>query len=162
VTGANKGIGYEIARLLGAAGLHVVITSRDEGRGKDALKKLQESEPSAKFDWCQADITDAHSIERCAKELKDKYGKVNVLINNAGIAVQGVDLWRGRAADHDRLQPEGHARVHGRRAAAHVVRRPHRRHVQHVRLHPSTSVTSRMAVLRAMPMWLARAFERMR
>lgn len=89
VTGANKGIGYEIAKQLGRHGLSVVVTSRDEGRGEKAVKELQEAEPSAKFTYCQADITDQASIQKCAQTLKEDFGKVHVLVNNAGMAYKG-------------------------------------------------------------------------
>ena len=69
---------------MGKEGAHVVVTSRDEGRGKEALKRLQEAEPSAKFEYCQADITDSKSIQDCAKWLKEKHGHVTWLMNNAG------------------------------------------------------------------------------
>lgn len=89
VTGANKGIGFEIARQLGAQGLQVVVTSRDEGRGADAMKALQEKEANGRFQYCQADITDSSSIQKCAQFLEDKYGKITILVNNAGIAYKG-------------------------------------------------------------------------
>lgn len=89
VTGANKGIGFEIARQLGAQGLQVVVTSRDEGRGAEAMKQLQAKESAGRFEYCQADITDSASIQKCAQFLKDKYGKVAILVNNAGIAYKG-------------------------------------------------------------------------
>lgn len=89
VTGANKGIGYEIAKQLGRQGLHVVVTSRDEGRGQVALKELQQAEPSAIFTYHQADITERASVQECAKKLKERFGIVHVLVNNAGIAYKG-------------------------------------------------------------------------
>lgn len=89
VTGANKGIGFEIARALGKQGLHVVVTSRDEGRGRAAIDKLSELEPSSSFTYCQADITDGASVRACADTVKEKLGKVDVLVNNAGIAFKG-------------------------------------------------------------------------
>jgi carbonyl reductase 1 len=89
VTGANKGIGYEIAKQLGRHGLHVVVTSRDESRGQKAMKELQQAEPSANFTYCQADITDKASALKCAQTLKEQFGKVHVLINNAGMAYKG-------------------------------------------------------------------------
>ena len=89
ITGANKGLGYEIARLMGSEGVHVVITSRDAGRGKAALQSLQENDPHAKFSWFQADVTDSSSVQQCAEQLKHEHGHIEWLINNAGIAYRG-------------------------------------------------------------------------
>ena len=103
VTGANKGIGFEIARQLGREGLHVIATSRDEGRGREAITKLEEAEPTAKFTWAQADISDKASVQKCAETLKEKFGKVTILVNNAGIAFKG-DIF---GADEAQKEEEG-------------------------------------------------------
>ena len=94
VTGANKGIGFESARLLGKEGLKVVITSRNITQGQAASAKLQSLEPSGSFTTCQLDITDAASVAACAEFLRTSFKKVDILINNAAVALefQGIQL----------------------------------------------------------------------
>lgn len=78
VTGANKGIGFEIARLLGERGITAMIGSRDEGRGKAAAGKLG-------LPFVQLDVTDPASVQAAAKWIEREYGKLDILVNNAGI-----------------------------------------------------------------------------
>jgi NAD(P)-dependent dehydrogenase (short-subunit alcohol dehydrogenase family) len=80
VTGANKGIGFHIARLLAAAGLRVYATARDADRGRSAL-----SEMSGDVRFVQLDVTDPDSIAAAAKQV----GDLDILVNNAGILVGG-------------------------------------------------------------------------
>lgn len=85
VTGANKGIGLAIVRSLCKKFKgDVYLTSRDETRGKEALSTLQTEGLNPKFH--QLDITSADSIEKLKQFIVDKYGGIDVLINNAGIA----------------------------------------------------------------------------
>jgi carbonyl reductase 1 len=81
VTGANRGIGLEIARRLAAARLDVVATSRDPKQGNEAA-----AEAGARY--ASLDVTDAASIEALAASLR---GGLDVLVNNAGISMQGFD-----------------------------------------------------------------------
>lgn len=89
VTGANKGLGYEAARILGREGLHVVVTARNPVLGEAAVVKLSELEPAGTFTFQQLDITDPPSVSACADFLRSKFGKVDILLNNAGIAYKG-------------------------------------------------------------------------
>jgi len=85
VTGSNKGIGYAIVRALCKQyDGDVILTSRDEGRGQEALKSLQGEGLNPKFH--QLDIDDAASVERLRDFLTQQYGGLDVLVNNAGIA----------------------------------------------------------------------------
>lgn len=88
VTGSNKGIGFAIVRALCKqfAG-DVYLTARDPGRGQEAVAKLQEEGLHALFH--QLDIDDLQSIRALRDFLKEKYGGLNVLVNNAGIAFKG-------------------------------------------------------------------------
>ncbi|HYN27014.1 MAG TPA: SDR family oxidoreductase [Burkholderiales bacterium] len=85
VTGANKGIGYEICRQLARKGLKVVLTSRDAEKGRQARKKLEQEG----FDVLhhQLDVTDQSSIAAIAGHIESEYGRVDVLVNNAGILI---------------------------------------------------------------------------
>ena len=83
VTGANKGIGFEIARGLGAAGATVLIGARDEGRGAAAAETLQGEGLDTRF--VRLDVTDENSISDAAKLMEADFGRLDVLVNNAGI-----------------------------------------------------------------------------
>lgn len=87
ITGANKGIGEEIARQLGAQGMTVLIGARDQGRGEEAAAELTAGGADAHA--VQLDVTDAASIEAAAHQIESEYGRLDVLVNNAGIALDG-------------------------------------------------------------------------
>jgi len=84
ITGGNKGLGLETARQLGKLGIKVVIGSRDLGRGKEAVEKLKKDGVDAEA--VRFDITKAADYKEVYKYLEEKYGKLDILINNAGIA----------------------------------------------------------------------------
>ncbi|TKW05627.1 hypothetical protein SEVIR_7G188700v4 [Setaria viridis] len=91
VTGGNKGIGLEVCRQLAAAGITVVLTARDEKRGVAAVEKLREAGLSDVI-FHQLEITDAPrspSISRLTDFLKTRFGKLDILVNNA--AIGGVE-----------------------------------------------------------------------
>lgn len=83
VTGANRGIGRQTAEDLAAMGYHVLLTARDEGRGREVAAAMQEKGLPVAFH--QLDVTDATTIRRLVKELADTYGRADVLINNAAV-----------------------------------------------------------------------------
>lgn len=83
VTGANKGIGFEIARQLGKAGLSVIVGARDGERGTKAVQRLQGEGIVARF-LC-IDLTDPVSAETAAADIRDRDGRLDILVNNAGI-----------------------------------------------------------------------------
>ena len=83
VTGANRGIGFEICRQLASKGIHVVLTSRNEPKGRMAAEQLRDQ--SLDIEFCQLDVTDDLSIKRLGGFLEHKYGAADILINNAGI-----------------------------------------------------------------------------
>jgi len=87
VTGGNRGIGFEICRQLAARGARVVLTARKRAAGEAAVKKLAGHERAVAFH--PLDVTDGNSIERLGDFLKQTYGHVDVLINNAGIIAEG-------------------------------------------------------------------------
>lgn len=90
VTGSNKGIGLAIVRALCKQFQgDVYLTARDIGRGQEAVKSLDLEGLKAKFH--QLDINDLNSIITAAAYFKDKYGGVDVLVNNAGIAFKVAD-----------------------------------------------------------------------
>ncbi|MFI5085964.1 MAG: SDR family NAD(P)-dependent oxidoreductase [Actinomycetales bacterium] len=78
ITGANKGLGYETARRLLAAGHHVYLGARSEERGRAAATALG-------ADFVQLDVTDDASVASAAEAIGDREGRLDVLVNNAGI-----------------------------------------------------------------------------
>lgn len=83
ITGSNKGIGFETARELLKRGFLVILTSRDEARGLEAVKKLENE--GLKPDYHQLEVSDTNSVEKVFSYVNEKYGRLDVLINNAGI-----------------------------------------------------------------------------
>ncbi|XP_051218406.1 (+)-neomenthol dehydrogenase [Lolium perenne] len=88
VTGGNKGIGFEVCRQLASGGVTVVLTARDETRGTAAVEKLKGLGISGVV-FHQLDITNASSIAGLADFLKTRFGKLDILVNNA--AIGGVE-----------------------------------------------------------------------
>jgi NAD(P)-dependent dehydrogenase (short-subunit alcohol dehydrogenase family) len=85
VSGANKGIGFAVVRgLCKQFDGHVYITAIDENLGKTAVESLEKEGLHPKFH--QLDVTDVKSVERLAVFLKQNYGGLDLLVNNAGIA----------------------------------------------------------------------------
>jgi NAD(P)-dependent dehydrogenase (short-subunit alcohol dehydrogenase family) len=82
ITGANKGIGFETARQLGAQGLTVLAGARDSGRGGEAERALRDGGADAHF--IQLDVTDDKSVRQAAEWIEAEYGHLDILINNAG------------------------------------------------------------------------------
>ena len=80
ITGANKGLGLETAKQLAALGYQVLIGARNEAAGKAAAASIG---PSAHF--LHLDITQPATFPAAAKFISEKYGKLDALINNAGI-----------------------------------------------------------------------------
>ncbi|KAK6162387.1 hypothetical protein DH2020_002228 [Rehmannia glutinosa] len=85
VTGANKGIGFEICRQLVSQGITVVLTARDEKRGLEAVEKLKGSGVSDSVIFHQLDVTNLASIASLAECIKSKFGKLDILTGGAKI-----------------------------------------------------------------------------
>lgn len=83
VTGANKGIGFEVARQLGTAGCIVLLGARDQALGKEAAAKLAAEGLDVR---CLAiDVTDVSTITGAAQSITSSFGRLDILVNNAGI-----------------------------------------------------------------------------
>ena len=80
ITGANKGIGYEIARQLLAKGLRVFLTARNAAAGEKAAGNLE-----GDVQFLQMDVSDDQSIENAAKTYRERSDTLDILINNAAI-----------------------------------------------------------------------------
>jgi NAD(P)-dependent dehydrogenase (short-subunit alcohol dehydrogenase family) len=83
VTGANKGVGYEIAAGLGALGWRVGIGARDTGRREAAVAKLRAAGVDAV--GVPIDVTDDESVAAAVELIEERAGRLDVLVNNAGI-----------------------------------------------------------------------------
>lgn len=84
VTGANKGIGLEIARQLAQAGMLVIIGARDPARARAAIDNL--TSQGLKVRSVALDLNDHPSIAAAAKRIEADHGRLDILVNNAGIA----------------------------------------------------------------------------
>lgn len=83
VTGANKGIGLEIARQLAQAGISVIIGARDAGRARNAVERL--SLQGLAVQSVLIDLNNHASIAAAAETIGTEHGRLDILVNNAGI-----------------------------------------------------------------------------
>ena len=95
ITGANKGLGYETARRLAGLGHHVIIGARDPERGQAAADRL-----GVRF--VPIDVTDDASVKDAAADIEAHEGRIDTLINNAGIigSHAPAEELTGEAAEH--------------------------------------------------------------
>lgn len=84
VTGANKGIGFGIAKHLGLSGWSVIIGARHQERAEKAIEELSSLGVDVKG-WVNIELADSDTIEKAAKEIGKKYPDLFLLVNNAGI-----------------------------------------------------------------------------
>ncbi|KAK4955526.1 hypothetical protein LTR10_006465 [Elasticomyces elasticus] len=91
ITGANQGLGYYAAQQMASTGYHVLVGSRDITKAKKAIEQLvgDESVKVSKenLEPILIDVNSDESIQQAAKTVQDKYGKLDILMNNAGIAL---------------------------------------------------------------------------
>jgi len=85
VTGANRGIGKEVCRQLAKEGYEVILTARDPEKGKTAARDLQQEQKDITIHFHQLDVTDPASIAALKDFVADKFGRLDLLVNNAGI-----------------------------------------------------------------------------
>src|SRR5439155_5494111 len=88
VTGANKGIGFEVARQLARKGFHVFLGARNSDAGLAAVQKLNkegETEDYGEIIVLKMDVSKPDSIRRAAEEFSKKSDRLDTLVNNAGI-----------------------------------------------------------------------------
>ena len=97
VTGAYRGIGLEVSRRLARLGFDVLLTARDPRKGEEAAAALQGR--GLKVTHVPLDVTDARSVEDAARFVDEKFGRLDVLVNNAAILYD--DWQRAESADLD-------------------------------------------------------------
>jgi NAD(P)-dependent dehydrogenase (short-subunit alcohol dehydrogenase family) len=88
VTGGNRGIGLEICRQLAGLGLHVVLTARDEAQAKEAAGQLV-AEVGGFVVGARLDVRNEESVRTTFADIARSHGSVDVLVNNAGVAMDG-------------------------------------------------------------------------
>ncbi|MFL2661916.1 MAG: SDR family oxidoreductase [Alphaproteobacteria bacterium] len=87
ITGANRGIGFETSKKLAESGIKVILGSRDLKKGEEAVKKL--SSLGIDADLVKYDAFDLDAPEEVYKYISEKYKKLDILINNAGVLLSG-------------------------------------------------------------------------
>lgn len=102
ITGANRGIGFETARQLGRLGIKVLIGARNAEKGREAETKLKNENFDAEFVLLDVDNVKTH--ESAAKYVEENYGRLDILINNAGILIDENEnyaaIGASRTPDH--------------------------------------------------------------
>jgi NAD(P)-dependent dehydrogenase (short-subunit alcohol dehydrogenase family) len=88
ITGANKGLGFEMARQLGQAGVRVLLAARDLQKGEAAAAKLREERLDVES--LRLDVTDERDRATASAFLEQKFGRLDILINNAGISAEAL------------------------------------------------------------------------
>ncbi|NLY65860.1 MAG: SDR family oxidoreductase [Alcaligenaceae bacterium] len=86
VSGACRGLGYQIAHGLANAGATVIVHARDEQRAKDTAHAFNNMGLSAS--WLSFDITDNHARKEAFEQIEEQYGRLDILINNASIRIR--------------------------------------------------------------------------
>ena len=99
ITGATRGIGKQIALELAANGFDIAINYRSMQDGMDELKKEIESN-NVKCEFVKADVANFEECEQMVKETIEKFGRIDVLVNNAGITKDGL-LMRMKKEDFE-------------------------------------------------------------
>lgn len=89
ITGANKGIGYEVARQLGQQGITVLVAARTQAVADETAAKLREEGIAA--GGVELEVTNAAHIEALAEHIASTYGRLDILVNNAGVWLENAD-----------------------------------------------------------------------
>jgi NAD(P)-dependent dehydrogenase (short-subunit alcohol dehydrogenase family) len=102
VTGANRGLGFETARRLAKQGIKVLLGARNEARGKEAEAKLKSE--GLEVEFILLDMSDQKTHERAARFIEEKFGRLDILINNAGVNLEGSADLEFRAASQTPIE----------------------------------------------------------
>jgi NAD(P)-dependent dehydrogenase (short-subunit alcohol dehydrogenase family) len=87
VTGSSSGIGYEAARVLANKGAKVIIAVRNPVKGSTAVDKMKAQNEKADVEYMNIDLSDLESVSEFVKEYKNKFNRLDILINNAGVMI---------------------------------------------------------------------------
>ncbi|MGH8311875.1 MAG: SDR family oxidoreductase [Gammaproteobacteria bacterium] len=103
VTGANRGLGLETARQLASRGFHVILTARNPQAGAEALKRLQAEKLPVELR--KLDVNSTEDALALARYIKETHGRVDVLVNNAGILPESSRHTGAKSADPLKVSP---------------------------------------------------------
>lgn len=95
ITGGSRGIGLETTKDLLRQGATVIIASRDQIQANQAMEEIQNNSQKARCSFMHLDLTDYDNIKQFVEEIKSKYGKIDILINNAGSCFTNFTLSDG-------------------------------------------------------------------
>ena len=96
VSGANRGLGFETCRQLARLGVQVVMTARDPDKGEQSAQSLQKE--GLRVDFQPLDVTAEDSIRRLADHVRERFGRVDILINNAGVFPKRREEFGGQSS----------------------------------------------------------------
>jgi NAD(P)-dependent dehydrogenase (short-subunit alcohol dehydrogenase family) len=85
VTGANTGLGKETAKALAAKNAIVVMAVRSLEKGENAAEEIRKIYPTSQLDVMELDLSDLNSVSMFARDFSNKYNRLDLLINNAGV-----------------------------------------------------------------------------
>lgn len=99
ITGANSGIGKVTARALAGMGAHVILACRRQAAAEEAMQEIRRAVPEASLEFVRVDVSSQASVRDCAARVASQHDRLDVLINNAGIAnvrredsVDGIEM----------------------------------------------------------------------
>jgi NAD(P)-dependent dehydrogenase (short-subunit alcohol dehydrogenase family) len=111
ITGANRGLGFAIARRLGQSGVKVIIGARDVAHGDEAADRLRREGVDAES--LNIDVDCSESVSAAAKEVAQRHGRTDILINNAGILPEATATDIDRPLDLRILKQTFETNVYG-------------------------------------------------
>ena len=102
VTGGNSGLGFEAVKMFASKDAKIIMAARSEERATEAINSIKEEYSSADIEFMKLDLSSKESIKSFVKEYKNKYTKIDVLLNNAGVMTtpymlteDGLELQQG-------------------------------------------------------------------
>ncbi len=85
ITGANSGLGLETARAMAAKGAHIVLAGRSQTKLAEAKQSIASETPAAQLETIICDLGSLDSVRACSAEANERFAKIDLLINNAGV-----------------------------------------------------------------------------
>jgi NAD(P)-dependent dehydrogenase (short-subunit alcohol dehydrogenase family) len=92
VTGANSGIGFEVARGLARTGARVLLACRDQGRGEAARSAIAREFRDSEVELVLVDLASQRAIRSAAREISERHPRLDVLVNNAGVGIKSQQV----------------------------------------------------------------------
>lgn len=85
ITGSNSGLGQETARAMAARGGHIIMAGRDQAKLDESVAAIHAAHPKAQLDTLTVDLTSLENIRAATSRARQRFGKIDILINNAGV-----------------------------------------------------------------------------